>query len=344
MTSVVNQSKFPVQGFESRFYHGIRYHCVSAKLTFQWDEQGKLTLLKRQAPFVLNEIWKGEENRSSLLHPGDLLPFKPTTDVFVTGTARPPEGAQRVWAAALKVGAIEKRLRLFGPRYWMYQPGRGWTLTEPEPTAQIELLYENAFGGNVDPKKEHYEEGEYYPPNPIGKGFFGPLVPEREKVYPAAQIEAWDAPLVKIGVEVQPGGLGPIPGHIPDRMQWAGTYDEEWKEKVAPNIPLDMDMRYWNAAPPDQQPAEYLSKGARIELAGLCRGGHLAFEIPDVDAAIVARYIDEERKSLSMFLDTVAIDLDTRTVALRYHRIVPFDDEIRHLNVYCALIEKDEEA
>ena len=37
MTVIVNQSLYPVQAVERRFWHGNRYHCISAKVTLGYD-------------------------------------------------------------------------------------------------------------------------------------------------------------------------------------------------------------------------------------------------------------------------------------------------------------------
>lgn len=337
MTVIVSQSLYPVQGFEHRFYHGNRYHCLSAKVTLQWDAEGRLTPLARQPDLVLNDVWLDEENRSSLLYPSDLIPYKPTTDVLVTGSVRPPEdGLLPTWYVALRIGEQEKRLRVHGPRHWRHTLLGGWTLSEPEPVSAVALLYENAYGGTLGPLREHYEEGEFYPPNPLGCGFVDRSRADTAQLYPAAQIESWDAPLVAFGQDVEPGGFGPLPGFVPARQQYAGTYDEQWRQTVAPNIPQDMDMRYWNTAPADQQPPAFLKAGDVIELAGTRPGPPLRLVLPPFDAAGVAHWEDESRETHAMMLDTVLIDLDRDRVTLRFHGLVDFDERIKRINVYCA--------
>lgn len=337
MTVIVSQSLYPVQGFEHRFYHGNRYHCLSAKVTLEWDAEGRLAPVERQPDMVLNDVWLDEENRSSLLYPSDLIPFKPTTDVLVVGTARPPEDRPMpTWYAALRVGGLEKRLRFHGPRQWRYTLLGGWALSEAEPVSGVALLYENAYGGTLGPARAHYEDGEFFAPNPLGQGFVDRSRLDTSQAYPAPQIEAWDAPLGAFGQDVEPGGFGPLPGFMPARQRYAGTYDEHWRQTVAPDIPLDMDMRYWNTAPADQQPPTYLKAGDTIELAGVRPGPPLRLVLPPLDAAGVAHWDDDSRETHPVNLDTVLIDLDRERVTLRYHGLVDFDARIKRINVYCA--------
>ncbi len=337
MTVIISQSPFPVQGFEQRFYHGNRYHCISAKATFEWDDKAQLTALRHQPQMQLHDIWSGEENRSSLLYPSDLAPFKPTTDVMIIGTVRSPQKKPLpMWPVILRIGQREKRLRICGPRYWRHSLLSGWTLSEPEPTDSVSLLYENAYGGTTGPAREHYDEGEYYPPNPAGCGYIGKSRADTGQQYRAAQIEAWDAPVKEFGRNIAPGGFGPLPPFVPDRLRYAGTYDKQWEKEVSPNIPLDMDMRYWLSAPADQQPEDYLKAGDRIELAGVIPDRALSLQLPPLDAATVSELKSGRRHSQRMELDTVHIDLDKRRVTLRYHRIVAFDEDIVKINVYCA--------
>lgn len=333
MTLIVGQSLYPVQGFEQHFYHGNRYHCLSAKVTLRWDEQGRLHPLEKQPGFSLHDVWHDQPQRSSLIYPSDLIPYKLTTDVLVVGTVRPPDGtAMPTWYGALRIGELEKRLRFHGPRYWQYSLLSGWTLTQPQATDSVSLLYESAFGGHIG-DQEKYQEGEYFPDNPVGCGFVDKRELDRQQRYRAAQIEAWDEPLSFFGKAVKPGGFGPLAGYVPQRLQYAGTHDTQTE---TPGIPLDMDMRFWNTAPVDQQPEGYLKAGDVVQLLGMCHGGPLTLRLPDFDAAAVCRYEDGRRQSVRMPVDTVHLDLDSQTMTLRFHGIQAFDERILRINIYCA--------
>lgn len=337
MTVIVSQSLYPVQAVERAFWHGNRYHCISAKVTLAFDAQGRLSELPRQSQFDLEEVWREQPMRSSLLRPGDLIPYKPTTDVLVVGTARPPGGRPAAqWDAALRFQGREKRLRLFGPRAWRHSLLSGWTLSSPEPTTGVALLYENAYGGVTDPSKAEFEEGEFYADNPFGCGFVGRSRADKGREHRAAQIEAWNGALAQFGKNVPVGGLGPIPGFFPSRAQYMGTWDAAWEKDHSPNIPLDMDMRYWQCALEDQQASEYLREGDEIVLEGLTGEATLKLALPGFTAMTLAEQEQAPNEAGHMRLDTVLIDLDRHHMSLRYHRIVAWDERISHINVYCA--------
>lgn len=337
MTVVINQSLYPAQGFEHRFYHGNRYHCISAKVTLDWDEQGRLSSPRRQPDWVRNDEWLDEADRSSLIYPSEMIPFKPATDVLVVGTALSPEGRPlREWNAALCIKDQTKRLRLFGPREWRHSAMGGWRLSGPEACSGVALLYENAYGGTVGPAREHYAEGDYYPPNPFGSGYVGKQRPDTNAPLRAAQIEAWDGPITHFGQDVAVGGFGALPGFVPARAQYAGTTDADWEASVKPNIPLDMDMRYWNTAPSDQRSDTFLKRGSTISLVNLRPGRPVTLEIPPFEPALVGEFADHHREAMDMNLDTVTIDLDNQHLVLRFQRIVAYNDALTSIQVRCA--------
>lgn len=336
MTTIVSNSLFPVQGVEHRFYHGNRYHCVSAKVTLQWDDEGRLHSLARQPDWVRNDLWRARENRSDLLVASDMIPFKPTTDVLISGSVRPPDnGPARAWAGALIIRGREKRLRFYGPRHWQHGLMSGWTLSQPELCSHVSISYENAYGG-VYEEKEEYAEGEFYPENPLGCGYVNRHRCDTSQTYRAAQIEDWNGTVETFGRDVAVGGLGPMPGFFAERLKHAGTYDRAWEDSVRPNIPADMDMRYWQTAPADQRSDDYLHAGESISLVGMRPGKPLTLELPPFDPALVCDITGQPRESMRMNLDTVSVDLDRQHLTLRYHRIVAFDAALETIHVHCA--------
>lgn len=337
MTTIVSQSAFPVQGFEHRFYGGVPYHCVSAKLSLRWRSDGSLKPLLRQPGFVLNDVWRQQPYRSPLDYPSDLIPFKPTTDLLLFGTARPEHGRPATsWGGALVCPGVEKKLRFHGPRQWRHSLVHGWRLSEAEPTDGVRLCSDHAYGGTVGEPKDHYAEGEFYPPNPYGRGYIGRSRPGSDQVIPAPLVEAWDGAVGSLGVDVPVGQVGPMPGFVPERARFAGTYDAAWRRDVEPNIPHDFDLRYWNTAPMDQRPPTYLRSGDRIDLIGFTPEGHLSLALPDVNAFLVRDFADGSTASVAMALDTVAIDLDRARLTLRYHQIVRYENTIEQIRVYCT--------
>lgn len=325
MIPIINQTKFPMVGFEHRFYHGNPYWCVVHKITYQWDDEGNTKPLDTQPDMQVNDLHEEEDNQwSSLRYPTDLTPFKPATDVWVTGTAHAPDGNKDVWPAQLSVGPITKKIKLFGPRRWEYSFIGGWKLSKPEPCTGVPLRYENAYGGHIG-SLENTKDA--YLPNPIGTGWLGGRKPGMEEVIRAPQCEGWDDFVERFDRKYSLAGFSPLPNYFADRMQYAGTADAAWEKNIAPNIPLDMKMDFWNAAPLDQRVAGYLRGGEIVELIGLAKTASLRIQLPTINSFAMVQIGNGKREARRMNLDTVALDLDRQHLTLRYNRIVAFHDE-----------------
>ena len=51
----------------------------------------------------------------------------------------------------------------------------------------------------------------------------------------------------------RPMGFGRPRADWTPRLTYAGTYDQTWIDDVFPFLPADFDVRYYQAAPEDQQ-------------------------------------------------------------------------------------------
>jgi hypothetical protein len=92
-----------------------------------------LRLAQEQTPLAFKDSYLGEPVKSSVRTESDLAPAKPRSDIIVLGTARVPGGApQPFWRVRVKVGEVEKLLRVIGPRAWVRGEG-GFRPTSPEP-------------------------------------------------------------------------------------------------------------------------------------------------------------------------------------------------------------------
>ena len=118
MTDIQNMTKLPGIGFEQMFFAGNKYHCLVVKATYHWDDEGKLSLAENQPELAAQDEYELEPLTSSLRYVTDLVPFKPATDVLITGTARSPnDKAVSEWVAGIVVGSIKKGARLVGPPF-----------------------------------------------------------------------------------------------------------------------------------------------------------------------------------------------------------------------------------
>ncbi|MBK7235551.1 MAG: DUF2169 domain-containing protein [Sterolibacteriaceae bacterium] len=318
MPYVTNVTPFQALGIEHRFYNGHPYDCLFVKATFRICHDGQLRPLVRQPPFVLNDLHEGDEDTSALQYASEIIPFKPGTDVIVTGNAGSPGGEPRAqWLAQLQVGPLNKIVKLTGPRYWRHKRLDRWELTGIEPCGAVRLSYALAYGGASD---QQTDEQDACWDNPFGLGFQGRNKIDKSRPYAAPRIVSADAGDPKWGGRMRTVGLSPVDGRQMDRLQFAGTYDEKWQREVAPNIPLDMRMEYWNVVPPDQVAKPYLAGGETVRTAGLFStpDGRQAFVLPRYQVRAVPIRGETKHAGSAMELDTVLIDLDKRHVVLRW--------------------------
>jgi hypothetical protein len=111
----------------------------------------------------------GDPQTSTVRFEADLAPFKPMTDVVFVGKAMAP-GGQPVTSMDVGIqveGAGAKIVRVYGERRALPRGGK-LVFTEPKPFTEMELRYDNAYGGQ---DKQALPEGPFrYPRNDMGKG------------------------------------------------------------------------------------------------------------------------------------------------------------------------------
>ena len=142
---------------------------------------------------------------------------------------------------AIKIGAVEKRLRVTGDRIWQ----KHWYGYRASPVAAFTSMpidWSRAFGN-----KELLT-------NPIG---LGPIVQED----PGNQVTLVGFPNVEYPNErltrhkqaITPASFGPIHPAWAPRVNFIGDFDQSYIDHVFPDMPEDMDLRRFNLAPDDQQ-------------------------------------------------------------------------------------------
>jgi hypothetical protein len=137
-----------------------------------WDiAPGKTAISDNQVPFAEADILEDPDQiqYSELLAETDLIAYKPTTDVIVTGKAIVPGGRKAFHIECfVQVGELSKSIVVFGNRSVQSKALRGLSIGDPEPFTEIVLGYKNAYGGVAKSKDGTLHS---YFPNPIGKGF-----------------------------------------------------------------------------------------------------------------------------------------------------------------------------
>lgn len=244
----------------------------------------------------------GDPEKSSIKYPSDLCLTKPGTDVIVVAAAHAPGGrAVPSFDAGVRVGRLEKTIRVFGLRVWAAD---GSSLTAPRPTTGAQVRYEHAWGGLdvTDPLKPVEE-----PRNPVGMGIARDLSELTHR--PGPTIEDPLYPIASVRTRPPPAGLGAIGRHWEPRRSFLGTYDAAWLEQRAPLLPLDHDDRSNLCASPGLTATPPLTGGEDVALVNLTPGGgSLSFRLPKLRIAVRLDVKGREPETLRPYPNTVLID------------------------------------
>jgi hypothetical protein len=276
--------------------------------------RGALTLAETQTPLDLAGTYWGDPERSSYRYEPETAFFKPATDVALVGHAHPPRGIATELAVALRVGRLEKRVRVVGDRRWT-KSVVGITATKPEPFERMPLVWERAFGGwdrsHADPARHTFE-----PRNPVGTGFRAKHGRFEDGVR-LPNLEDPDRPLKSHGDAPPPAGVGFTAPHWQPRAGFGGTYDDAWAKRRKPLVPSDFDRRFFNAAASGLVHAGFLRGDEPVIVENVSRRGTLSFTLPRVAAPDVRlRLRRGEPLRAPTQLDTVIIDTDEDRVFL----------------------------
>ncbi|MDQ0024354.1 uncharacterized protein YjbI with pentapeptide repeats [Variovorax paradoxus] len=226
-------------------------------------------------------------------------------------------------AVRIRVADVEKSLFVSGDRYWL--DGR---LTAPQPFEQMRLDWAHAYGGPGVPE------------NPAGIGAFDELV-NGVRTRRAPNVEAVGARMKSRGHAVSPASFGAVPVESPQRMALMGSeYGDDWLQHQFPGFAEDMDWRFFNAAPADQQwpDRQELPPRAAYEIQNMhpvepVLSGHL----PDWLARCFVSFDKQGRelREVALRLTTAWFFPHRERVALVWHGTLPVreDDaaDVRHI-------------
>lgn len=353
LKEVDNQTPFPHLCFD-KMGPGRRFHdVVVVRGSFDLCPD-RVTLAKEQTHPILADSWWDENNAelSSLREVGDVLLYKPGTDVFVTGTAYSSQRQpMEHWSAGVMVireqtALLKHFLELTGPRVWQHSLLKGWHLSAPTSTDAVPLRYELAYGG-ARLKRSGQDKKTFtldtYKPNPSGTGYFNTNDLETHTRYPGPQIESPDHPVRSPNKSYPLTGFGPVARFWSARKQYAGTYDAAWREQfsfskangLAPDFPPDFDLRFYQCAPQALISRKYLAGNERIGLGGmLAESTVFSTHLPGIriQAHILAAAASPAQL-MPLNLDTVHIDLDAQQIHLTWRLCLDPDFGVRALTL-----------
>lgn len=312
MWQIDNRTPFAAEQGWIRDRRGAETWLIVVKATFDIMDDGSLEVSPEQPAPCRVPLHHGEPGHSSLRCDSDFILTKATTDVLVVGHAQAPgQQPMRELDVGVRVGPVQKRLKVFGDRSWgLLGP------SEPAPFTAMPLVYERAFGG-VD-KRSDKPEQDWDWRNPVGCGFA--VKSAHLQDVPVPNIEAPDRLISAWDDRPAPAGLGAIASHWQPRAALAGTYDEHWAATRQPLLPDDCSDRFFQCAPVDQQAPQFLQGGEPVTLVNLSPRGRLEFVLPRLELALQTQFMDgEHREHEPPRLHTVLLEPDVPRVSLIWH-------------------------
>jgi len=226
---------------------GENYLALTVMSAFSFDDPGKL--------LDETELWSVAGSALSNHDVLDMFMPKQKGESLAAGKFFSP-GRRPVPAGSVRisVGSVNKTLHVFGDRYWIKKAGMVSGISDPQPMAEMEITYENAFGGPG------------FKRNPLGKGM---EEKDAEGAIPLSNIEYPDQLIGSPSDRPEPAGFGPLGLDWQQRAGKLGTYDRKWLETRWPWFPEDMDWTYFNAAPEDQIIGRYFRGDEKVVIENM---------------------------------------------------------------------------
>ncbi|WP_341675045.1 DUF2169 domain-containing protein [Niveibacterium sp. SC-1] len=294
---------------------------VLLQASYRIEAGGALVRNEVPVPLDLAGTCHGDPAKSSPRIEAPVAFFKPGTDVALLGHAHAPSSDTRELQVGVRLGPVQKIVRVSGDRMMRKSLGRH-AISSPEPFETIPLIYERAFGG-VDPRDSMEGAMRCEPRNPVGLGYRDPRLPEDDEVR-VPNIEDPQQTFTAYGQTPTPAGFGFIAAHWQPRAALAGTFDAAWDAERKPLLPKDFDRRFFNAASPGLISPAHLRGDEAAVILNASPEARLDIKLPDI-ATPHCQIELRGRRHLEqpMLLDTVIIDLDARQLLLQRRTFVP---------------------
>ncbi len=249
-----------------------------------------------------------DDPQKSVYAPSDLVPYKPSPEVLLVGSAHAPRGEPvRSLFARLIVGQLDKSVEVHGQR--TFSP-EGLLVEGPRWT-QMSLRYERAAGG----------EGSW---NPVGVD--SSIVDN----YGRRSVANLQPPaLVDVDLEalIPTVGLGPLAARWPVRQEKLGSsasvfLDGQWTETP---LGMDFDGSYFQSAPLDQL-VEEIRADETIVLENLHPEiARLVTRLPGVKPRTRVEIDGLPPWELALVADTLWIDTNRAACTVTFRGQLPLD-------------------
>jgi len=263
---------------------------------------------------------------------------KPKGEVLIKGKCFTPNAKPLpACKVRIKIGNINKELFVFGNRYWIKKAGIIPIISEPEPFTEMDISWENAFGGLG------------YEKNPIGKGYSPIKTKSGKEIHPLPNIEDPNNLITSPSDHPEPASFGPLELTWPQRARKLGTYDEKWLKERWPWFPNDFDWSYFNAAPLDQQIDNFFKGDEEIYIENMHpEKPQIRAKLPGIRTRC---FITQEIKGKKIFkeiklnLDTIWLFPNEEKGILIWHGVTPIAseeaDDIEHILIVSEKLEEE---
>jgi hypothetical protein len=328
-----NSTPFAAIGFEQGHRNGSDMAVIAVRGRFNRQPDGSLEAAEAQ-DIVLVDQYAGDPQASPLVKAGDLVPFKPATDITILANAYPPAGTEPRdgWLAGVRIEDYRYAVRVFGERSWEPAAG-GLKPGKPRSAEPVAIDYRLAWSDlamgelPADPA----------PCNPIGVRQPPRQFDPKTDSCRLAQIEALKEDYSDPFATRQPQGFGPLAPFWRERQQFAGTYDDVWLQRRHPVLPEDFDYRFYQCAHPRLVCDGYLNGDEEFELYHLSPFAEsVQFRLPAIALGADFLWLDDRKVSLRLNLDGVHIDArgDTVMVDLTWRGWLPICPQFFRIDLY----------
>lgn len=271
------------------------------------DFESPRQFLSEQAlwPMVAEQMGEAIFDKGSL---------KPCGEWIIAGAALSPgEDPVTGLTVTVRLGAVEKRLSVFGDRFWR-RTDRGVTLLPATPFHSMPIDDAHAFGGQA------------FKANPRGKGHDARALLEAGFDAPLPNVELSAHLIRQPDDSVVPARIGPMPPDAASRLRYTGTYDQAWLKTRAPLKPDDFNPLFYCDAPEDQRLAGYFTGSEAFSVTGMTRGGFAAGALPNaVMRCFVHRPADDSLTEIRMVCDTVTLFPNITKMSLAFRGLIRCD-------------------
>jgi hypothetical protein len=330
MQITANTTPFLAELFPSTDKHGRKHCVVVLKGSFDVNGDGECDVAAEQVPFVYADQHYGDPATTSIRFESDFAPVKPRRELLVNGSAFAPRGRPVTALEIALVGpGVCKRAAVTGDRIWV----AGLLDTRPsapEPFVTMPVVWDRAFGGADLSHTERPQKNGTETRNLVGVGFH--LNSDQETVLgnPLPNVERPESPMRNWSDKPEPIGFGPIGRGWQPRVQFAGTYDQQWVEETRPFLPADFDEHYFQSAPFDQQ-LDDLSAGATFGCLNMSETGRFVARLPPFSCPV--RFIfDDSVQGFTITPDTLVLQPSAGRVILLGRTSVPLPRKITALH------------